>query len=120
MATVPVDGLLGVGAVALDGEPGLAIVGEVALLVDAEVQGAGTGGHGTRVRDGQTQRSGVLVDDVEALESGGNTVLGSEGDGAVGSGVDWRRVLDLWILPMLLGVEDIRMRISLSVVLPPK
>lgn len=98
MATVPVDGLLGVGAVSLDGEPGLAVVGEVALLVDAEVQGAGAVGHGTGVRDRHAQGSGVLLDDVKALEGSGNAVSGGEGDCAVETGVDWGG-LAWWIMP---------------------
>lgn len=91
VAAVPVDGLLGVGAVALDSEPGLAVVGEVALLVDPEVQGAGAVWHGTGVRDGHAQRSGVVLNDVQALERSGDAVLGGEGDGTIGGGVDWAK-----------------------------
>jgi hypothetical protein len=90
VATVPVDGLDGVVTVSLNGEVGVVAMGEVAVIVDTEVQGAGTLGNGTGVRKGEADGEGVLLDDVQILPAGRGLVLGSVGDSAgVGGGVDW-------------------------------
>lgn len=82
--TVP-ENLLGslVLAVAINSEPGVAVVGEVTVLIDAEASGAGTVGDGTGVRTGQTDGGDFVLDDVQALESSGGLGLGGERNGAV-------------------------------------
>lgn len=53
MSTIPED-LLGLGfSVAINGEPGIALVGEVALLGLVEADSGGILGDGTGVRAGQ-------------------------------------------------------------------
>lgn len=86
----PVDDTLRVVAVALNTEVALAVVGEVAVLVDAEAVGAGTLGGSARVRKGQTDRSNLAVDNVQGLEASGGLVLGGEADAGGGVGAaDW-------------------------------
>jgi hypothetical protein len=80
--SVPVDGLLGVVAIAFNGEVVLVRMGEVALLVDAKVQHAGALGQSARVGPGQPDGENSLLDDVEVLEAGGSGGLGGEGDSA--------------------------------------
>lgn len=92
VSTIPED-LLGLGfSVAINGEPGVALVGEVALVGLVEADSGGILGDGTGVRAGQANfRDGVL-DNVEVLESGGNTVLGGERDSTVGTAADCKGV----------------------------
>lgn len=80
VAINPVDGTLRVVAVALDAEVVLALVGEVAVLVDAEAVEAGTLGGSARVRKGQTDGGDLAVDDVQGLEASGGLVRGGEAD----------------------------------------
>lgn len=89
MATVPVDGLDGVVAVALNGEVSVTTVGEETLLVNAEVDGAGALGDSSGVRTSETDGSGILLDNIQILPAGRGLVLGSVRDGAgVRCGVD--------------------------------
>ena len=85
VATVPVD-LLGGSVANINGEPGAAVVGEVALGILPEAVHVAVLGNSTRVRDGEGDRGHVLLHDVEVLEGSGDTVLGGEGDHAVGGG----------------------------------
>jgi hypothetical protein len=78
VSSVPVDLLDGVGAVSIDGEPGLATVSEEALLVDTESGGVTALRNGTGVGDGHAEGSNRVLNDIEVLESGGDTVLGGE------------------------------------------
>lgn len=80
--SVPVDGLLGVVAIAFNGEVVLVRVGEVALLINAKVQHAGTLRQSGRVGPGQPDGENSLLDNVEVLETGGSGGLGGEGDSA--------------------------------------
>lgn len=72
MSLVPEDLLGRVVILAIDGEVGVAVVGEVTLLVDAEAGGAGALGGSTGVRAGQTNGADLVGDDVEALEASGS------------------------------------------------
>ena len=85
MSSVPVDLLNGVLAVAVNSEPSLATVSEEALVVNTEAGDVATLGNGTGVGDGHAEGSNVVLNDVEVLESGGDSVLGGEGDEAVGA-----------------------------------
>lgn len=79
---VPED-LLGLAlAIAVNGEPVTAALGQVALLVDAEAGGVGVLGGGAGVGDGQADGRNRVLDDVQVLPAGGGLVLGGEGDGA--------------------------------------
>lgn len=85
MSTIPVDLLNGVLAVAVNSKPSLATVSEEALVVNTETGDVATLGNGTGVGDGHAEGSNGVLNDVEVLESGGDTVLGGEGDEAVGA-----------------------------------
>lgn len=65
-------------AVAILGEVGVAVVGEVSLVINAEVVGAGAFGGGTGVGDGQRNGLHFVGEDVEVLEAGWGGVLGGE------------------------------------------
>lgn len=77
MSSVPEDLLNLVLAVAVNGEPRLAAMGEQTLLVDTKSSDVATLRDSTGVRQGQTDGRDRVLDNVEVLESGGNTVLGS-------------------------------------------
>jgi hypothetical protein len=85
VSTVPVDLLNRALAVAVNSEPSLATVSEEALVVNTEASGIATLGNGTGVGKGQAEGRNRTLNDVEVLESGGNTVLGGEGDETVGA-----------------------------------
>jgi hypothetical protein len=85
VSTVPVDLPNGVLAVAVNSEPSLATVSEEALVVNTEAGGVATLGNGAGVGKGQAEGRNRVLDDVEVLESGGDTVLGGEGDEPVGA-----------------------------------
>lgn len=88
VAAIPVDLLDGVVAVAVDGEPRLAVVGQVAVIVDAEAIHVAAVGHGGRVGDGHAHGQDSVLDDIQVLERSGNGVLGEEGDGAIRARAD--------------------------------
>lgn len=94
MSSVPVDLLDGVVTVSVDGEPGLVTVSEETLVVDTESSDVAVLGDSTRVRDGQTSRGDIVLNDVEVLESSGDTVLSGVGDQAVGAATTDYRGLD--------------------------
>jgi hypothetical protein len=85
VSTVPVDLLNGVLAVAVNRKPSLATVSEEALVVNTEAGGIATLGNGTGVGKGQAKGRNRILNDIEVLESGGDTVLGGEGDETVGA-----------------------------------
>jgi hypothetical protein len=85
VSTVPVDLLNGVLAVAVNREPSLATVSEEALVVNTEAGGIATLGNGTGVGKGQAEGRNRILNDIEVLESGGDSVLGGEGDETVGA-----------------------------------
>jgi hypothetical protein len=85
VSTVPVDLLNGVLAVAVNREPSLATVSEEALVVNTEASGIATLGNGTGVGKGQAEGRNRILNDIEILESGGDSVLGGEGDETVGA-----------------------------------
>lgn len=85
VGSVPVDLLDRVVTVSVNGEPRLAAVGEKALVVDTESGEVAAFGNGTGVRDGQTDGGDLVLNDVQVLESSGDTVLGGVGDEAVGA-----------------------------------
>lgn len=97
---VPEDLLLLSLAVSINGEPGLALVGEEALGVLTEASHAGAVGGGTGVGDSEGERLHLVGDHVEVLEGSGDGVLGGERDGA-GFAVtaDWR------LLVLMIGVK---------------
>ena len=90
VSTVPEDllSLLNLVAVAINGEPGVAALGEVALVVDTKGSGVGTLGDGTGVGYSQTNGRNLALNDVEALEGSGDGVLTSERDSAVGAALE--------------------------------
>jgi hypothetical protein len=92
MSSVPVDLPDGVVAVAVDSEPGLAAVGEETLLIDTESGEVAALGDSTGVGNGQADGRDGVLDDVEVLESSGDTVLSGVGDEAVGAATDCRWV----------------------------
>jgi N-methylhydantoinase B/oxoprolinase/acetone carboxylase alpha subunit len=53
-------------------------VSEEALLVDTESGGVTALRNGTGVGDGHAEGSNRVLNDIEVLESGGDTVLGGE------------------------------------------
>lgn len=77
VSSVPEDLLDLVVAVAVNGEPSLAAVGEQTLLVDTKSSGIAALRDSAGVRQGQAEGRDRVLDNVEVLESGGNTVLGS-------------------------------------------
>lgn len=85
VSSVPVDLLDGVVTVSVNGEPGLAAVGEKTLVVDTESSEIAALGNGTRVRDGQANGGDLVLNNVQVLESSGDTVLSGVGDEAVGA-----------------------------------
>lgn len=86
MSSVPVDLLLGVIAIAIDSEVILSSMGEVALLVHAEVGDAAVFRDGGRVGDGHADGENGILDNIQVLESGRNAVLRGESDVAGGTG----------------------------------
>lgn len=89
VATVPVDSLDGVLAVAINGEVSVTAMSEETLLVDTEVDGASALGDSSGVRTSEADGSGILLHDVQVLPAGRCLVFGSVGDSAgVGGGVD--------------------------------
>jgi len=86
VAINPVDNTLWVVAVALNSEVVLAVVGEVAVLVDAKAVKAGTLGGSARVRKGQTDGGDLAVNNVQGLEASGGLVLRGEADAGGGVG----------------------------------
>jgi hypothetical protein len=84
MGTIPED-LLGslILSVAVNSKPGVGIVGEVAIVIDAKASGAGTIGDGSGVRTSQANGGNLVLDNVKALEASGSLRLGGERDGAV-------------------------------------
>lgn len=93
MSSVPVDLLLGITAIAIDGEIILSCMSEVALLVHAEVGDAAAFGDGARVRDGHADRKNGVLDNVQVLEGGRDTVLRGESDMAGRTGTQDRDLL---------------------------
>lgn len=77
VSSVPEDLLDLVVAVAVNGEPSLAAMGEQALLVDTKSSGVAALRDSAGVRQGQAEGRDRVLNNVEVLESGGNTVLGS-------------------------------------------
>lgn len=84
MATVPVD-LLGSLAiiVAVNSEPGVAVVCEVTVIIDTEASGVSTLRYGSGVRSGQADRLNLVFDNIQALEASRSLGLGGERNGAV-------------------------------------
>jgi hypothetical protein len=85
VTSVPDDLLRRVVTVAIDSEPSLAAVGEETLLVDTESSQVAALGNSARVRNGQADGRDVVLNNVEVLESSGDTALGSVGDETVGA-----------------------------------
>lgn len=83
VGAVPVDLLGLVVAVAVDGEPVAASLGQVALLVDAEAGGVGALGRGCGVRAGQPDGQDGVLDDVQVLPAGRGLPLRRECNSAV-------------------------------------
>lgn len=77
VSTVPKDLLDLVLAVAVNGEPSLAAMGEQTLVVDTKSSGVAALGDSAGVRHGQAEGRYRVLDNVEVLESSGNTVLSS-------------------------------------------
>lgn len=110
VGAVPVQLLDFLLAVAVLGEVGFAVVGEVALLIDTEVVGAGAIGSSAGMGHGQSDRLHGVRNNVEVLEAGGSGVLGGEGDHAVRARADCI-LLDVFsVVGYWLG--DLRIRIS--------
>lgn len=90
---VPVDLSLGVIAVAVDGEPVAATLGEVALLVHAEAGSVGAVGSGAGVRARQADGRDGVFDDVKVLPAGRGFALGRERNRAILTlATDWVEV----------------------------
>jgi hypothetical protein len=77
VSTVPEDLLDLVLAVAVNGVPSLAAMSEQTLVVDTKSSGVAALGDSAGVRQGQPKGLYRVLDNVEVLESGGNSVLGS-------------------------------------------
>jgi hypothetical protein len=82
MRSIPVNRLLRVAPVAIDGKVILACMVKVPVVGDAKVVDAGALGDGARVRARQTDGEDVLFYDVEVLPACWDGVLGCEGYGA--------------------------------------
>jgi hypothetical protein len=78
VSSVPEDLLDLVVAVAVNGEPSLAAMGEQTLLVDTKASEVAALGDSAGVREGHTEGRDRVFDNVKVLESGRNSVLGSE------------------------------------------
>lgn len=85
VSSVPKDLLDLVLAVAVNGEPSLAAVSEQTLFVDTKSSGVAALGDSAGVRQGHAEGRDRVLNNVEVLESSGNTVLGSVCDEAVGA-----------------------------------
>lgn len=103
---------------ALDTECGLAIEGELALVVHAEAVGAGTLGGGTRVRDGKGNGLVGVLDGVQVLPASRGLTLGSVAHlRALGTAPDLYRLVSLTVEGMFW--RDLRMRMLYLLVSPP-
>lgn len=93
MGAVPVDFLLRVFAVAVNGEVGLVVMSEVALVVGAKSGDGSVLGDRAGVRNGHADGKNRVLDNVEVLEGRGDAILGSEGEMSVGTGVEDQNLL---------------------------
>lgn len=118
VGTIPEDLLLLGLSVAINGEPGLALVGEVALGGLTKADGAGVLGGGTGVRNSQANGRDRVLHNVKALEGSGDTVLGGERDGTVLAAADYS-TNGLGVVIRSCVRESLRIAISWVVVLAP-
>jgi hypothetical protein len=78
MRSIPINSLLRVASIPVNGEVILPSMGKVSLVIDAKVQSARALGDSARVRTGQLDGEDSLFDDEDILPAGGDSVFGGK------------------------------------------